>query len=118
MTSTMTGYAMLVLPSANRVYAEAAVDLTLAELAVFNLAVLDGRLNDLAIATFGGVPYVTFEAPGLDDQDLAFLANASTRYALFERDGDLLRPLALHGLDRLDDDLITIPKYAGKTNEQ
>jgi tRNA G10 N-methylase Trm11 len=46
------------------------------------------------------------------------LANASTRYALYERSGDLLRPVELTPLAHFDDDLITIPKYAGKTNEQ
>jgi tRNA G10 N-methylase Trm11 len=30
----------------------------------------------------------------------------------------LLRPVALHRLDRYDDDLITVQKYQGKTNEQ
>ena len=59
----MTEYALLMLPSANRVYAEAAVDLTLAELAVFNATVLGGRLRDLAPTTIGGLPYVTFTAP-------------------------------------------------------
>src|SRR5262249_47459772 len=33
-------------------------------------------------------------------------------------EGDMLRPLALRRLDPLDDDLITIQKHPGKTNEQ
>ncbi len=114
----MTKYALLILPSANRVYADAAVDLTMAELAVFNSTVLDGRLNDLAKTTIGGLPYISFTAPSLAERDVAYLANAASMYALFERQGDLLRPVAMRGLARLDDDLITIPKYAGKTNEQ
>jgi SAM-dependent methyltransferase len=114
----MTGYGILLLPSANRVYADAAVELTLAELAVFNATVLGGRLDRLAADTIAGVPYVTFDAPDLTERDLAYLANASSRYALFERQGALLRPVSLRGLDVLDDDLVTIPKYAGKTNEQ
>jgi hypothetical protein len=114
----MTGYGILLLPSANRVYADAAVELTLAELAVFNATVLDGRLDRLAAETIAAVPYVTFDAPDLTERDLAFLANASSRYVLFKREGELLRPVPLRGLDVLDDDLVTIPKYAGKTNEQ
>lgn len=119
----MTGYGILLLPSANRVYADAAVELTLAELAVFNATVLGERLDRLAADTIAGVPYVTFDAPDLTERDLAYLANASSRYALFERRGsegqdNLLRPVPLRGLDVLDDDLVTIPKYAGKTNEQ
>jgi tRNA G10 N-methylase Trm11 len=54
----------------------------------------------------------------LTPADLAYLANLSAGYALFEREGDLLRPVELAPLARFDDDLITIPKYAGKTNEQ
>ena len=114
----MTEYALLLLPSANRVYADAAVDLTVAELAAFNDAVLDGRLSAIEPTLIAGVAYVTFAAASLSDRDLAFLANVSARYALFERTGGLLRPVELHGLDRFDDDLVTIPKYAGKTNEQ
>jgi SAM-dependent methyltransferase len=114
----MTEYALLILPSANRVYADAAVDLTLAELEVFNSAVLGGRLADITATTIGGLPYVAFTAPALADRDVAYLANASALYALFEREGDLLRPVALNCLAHLDEDLITIPKYAGKTNEQ
>ncbi len=49
----------------------------------------------------------------------SFLANVSGCYALFEVTGDsLLRPVDLRRLDRYDDDLITIQKYPGKTNEQ
>jgi hypothetical protein len=116
--AAMNGYAVLILPSANRVYADAAVELTLAELEVFNTAVLDGRLIDIMPTTVGGLPYVEFTAPALTDRDVAYLANASSLYALFQREGELLRPVALRGLAHLDEDLITIPKYAGKTNEQ
>jgi SAM-dependent methyltransferase len=109
---------MLLLPSANRVYADAAVDLSLAELAVFNATVLDGRLGVAHSALIGGIPYVCFDTADLGPTDLAYIANASARYALFERRGDLLAPVPLTGLDRFDDDLVTIPKYPGKTNEQ
>ena len=37
--------------------------------------------------------------------------------ALFERDGAALRPVELPRRDRFDDDLLTILKYQGKTNE-
>jgi tRNA G10 N-methylase Trm11 len=63
------------------------------------------------------VPYVTFRAD-LTERDLAYLGNASAAYALFTVEGELLRPVALTRLEHFDDDLITIPKYAGKTNEQ
>ena len=37
--------------------------------------------------------------------------------ALFERDGERLTPVELPRRDRFDDDLLTILKYSGKTNE-
>jgi hypothetical protein len=114
----MTRYALLILPSANRVYAEAAARLTAAELAVFSDSVLGAALSAAEVTRRGGVPYLEFEAAGLRPEDGAFLANVSSLYALFEVTGELLRPVDLTGLDHYDDDLITIQKYQGKTNEQ
>jgi hypothetical protein len=114
----MTDFALLILPSTNRVYADASVALTRAELRLFDRAVLGGRLTDIGDRAIGGVPYVTFTTDGLDDRDTALLANLSSVYALFEVRGDLLRPVELRPLDRFDDDLLTIQKYPGKTNEQ
>jgi SAM-dependent methyltransferase len=116
----MARYALLLLPSANRVYsAAAAASLAQAELELFSRRALAGSLSDLAPATIGGVPYVTFEARAVDDRAAGFLANLSAGYALFEcTDGGQLRPVMLTPLDRYDDDLVTIQKYQGKTNEQ
>jgi hypothetical protein len=114
----MSRYALLILPSTNRVYADASVRLTQSELRVFNEAVLGGRIEDIADETIAGVPYVVFSADGLDERETAILANLSSIYALFEVEGSRLRPIELRRLDRFDDDLITIPKYQGKTNEQ
>jgi hypothetical protein len=112
-------YAFLILPSHNRVYAEASARLVQAELEVFSAAVLGGGIREVGGADIGGVPYVTFEADELSGRDAALLANLSSLYALFEAGGDgLLRPVPLRRLDRYGDDLITILKYAGKTNEQ
>jgi SAM-dependent methyltransferase len=109
---------LLIAPSANRVYAEASVRLTMAELTAFG-RVLSGPLESVSEVRLGGVRYVGFAAPaGLTGRDLAYLANLSSIYALFEVVGELLRPVPLQPLARFDDDLITIPKYAGKTNEQ
>ena len=113
----MAQYALLILPSTNRVYAESSTELTMAELALFGQAALDQPVHDIARTTIGGVPYVTFEAEDLTESDAAKLANLSSIYALFRYDGKLLEPVFLESLDRLDSDLITIPKYQGKTNE-
>ncbi|CAM3664493.1 TRM11 family methyltransferase [Kibdelosporangium persicum] len=113
----MTRYALLVLPAMNRVYAEASIGLTIAELGVFDQAVLGGRLSEITETRIGGVPYIVFEADELSRQDAAYLANMSTIYALFRQEGRFLDPVELRSLDKFNDDLITIQKYQGKTNE-
>ncbi|MCB1251921.1 MAG: SAM-dependent methyltransferase [Austwickia sp.] len=113
----MTRLALLLHPSANRVYAESSIVLTEAELTILSGAVMAGRLHDVRVDALGGVPAITFVVDSLTERDLRHLANVSTAYALFAQEGELLRPLTLHRLDRYDDDLLTVLKYAGKTNE-
>jgi hypothetical protein len=113
----MVDYAMLLAPSANRVYADAAVTMSVAELAAFG-PVLSGAIDEVQPLRLGGVDYVGFRAAALSERDIAYLSNLSAIYALFERVGDLLRPLPLTPLAHFDDDLLTIQKYPGKTNEQ
>ncbi|MBF6064849.1 SAM-dependent methyltransferase [Nocardia terpenica] len=113
----MARYALLVLPAMNRVYADASVGLTMAELAAFDASVLGGKVFDIRETVIGGVPYVSFEADEIGDKDAAFLANMSSVFALFRIEGGLLAPVELRSLDKFDDDLLTIQKYQGKTNE-
>src|SRR5699024_3034901 len=114
----MTTYAILLLPSANRVYADASPRLMSAELEVLNQSVLGGCLTDAEQSTIGGIPCLVFESPELTEEKVSLLANLSSIYGLFRLEGDLLAPIELHRLDRYDDDLVTIQKYQGKTNEQ
>jgi hypothetical protein len=93
-------YAVLILPATNRVYAEAAVGLLRAELEVLDQTVLGARLRDLGERRIGAVPYVVFSAERLGERDLAYLANLSSLYALFQVEGELLRPLELRPLDQ------------------
>lgn len=113
----MTAYALLVLPSANRVYAGDAPRLVAAELAALDELALGGRLHDIAVTELAGVPYVTFRGE-LGDDGLAVVSNLSALYALFEWDAERLRPVAPPRLDRWDDDLVSIQRYPGRTNEQ
>ena len=106
----MPGYLMLLAPSANRVYAGSAPRLAAAELH----ATCPGVSNVEAIE-LAQVPYLSFTT---DEERLDVLARQSACFALFEREGDLLRPIPLPDVFTLDDDLVTIPKYHGKTNEQ
>jgi hypothetical protein len=109
-------YLYLLAPSANRVYADQAGRLAAAELAAFGRVV--GGIRDVGQRTLGGVGYLGFVGE-LGEREIAYVSNLSSGYALFElADGGLLRPVEVSPLARFDSDLITIPKYAGKTNEQ
>lgn len=113
----MFQYAILVYPAANRVYADASPALLQAELAAFG-ATLSTEPAEVERRRLGGVDYVTFStAAPLSEEDIARLSNLSSLYALFEISDDLLRPVTVTPLDRFDSDLLTIQKYAGKTNE-
>jgi SAM-dependent methyltransferase len=111
----MPRYALLLAPSANRVYADQAGRLAAAELAAFGAA-LSANISDISTEVIGGVEYLTFTG-SLTARDVAYVSNLSSGFALFERVDELLRPVELGALSRYDSDLITIPKYAGKTNE-
>ncbi|CEI33393.1 Putative DNA modification methylase [Propionibacterium freudenreichii] len=126
----VSAYLMLLAPSANHVYAAETATLAAAELAVTS--------PDLGAAVerrVAGVDYLAFEADDLDPREIAAQSSA---LALFERESAqvelfgsepaadvrstspsevLLRPIELPRTDVMDDDLVTIPKYRGKTNE-
>jgi hypothetical protein len=110
-------YALLVAPTANRVYAEQTGALALAELGVVSEQVLGGSLGDLRLERLGSVEYVTFEAAELDAVARQWLSNLAATFALFRSEGGKLEPLDLQRWDQLDSDLVTIQKYSGKTNE-
>jgi SAM-dependent methyltransferase len=106
----LSTFGLLLLPAANRVYGKASLGLLRAEVSV----VLGDRISDVADTVIGGVPYVTFSA----DEPPAGVADLSGAYALFELVGDGLKPVEIGRRDRFDDDLLTIQRYQGKTNEQ
>lgn len=111
-------YALLVSPSTNRVYAQAAAALAVAELQTVSSQVLDGALSEIAPQTLGSVSYVTFIADALTEQAHSWLSNLAATFALFGLDdAGKLSPLDLQRWDELDSDLLSIQKYSGKTNE-
>lgn len=113
-------WALLLRPSANRVYADASLGLLAAELEVLDATRWGGVLRDVRAEERGGVPYLGFTGPALDEDPdaLAHLGLLSSAYALFRvRADDALVPVARPTAEVLDDDLVTIPKYVGKTNE-
>jgi hypothetical protein len=109
-------YLVLLAPSSNRVYAGDAPAITAAEAEiVVSSARPAGRLG-AAPTSLEGVPYLAVElADGVDPSVLGGLA---ATHAVFAREGSLLRPIPAPDGTRFDDDLLTIPKYPGKTNEQ
>jgi hypothetical protein len=113
----MPAYALLVRPAANRVFGGDAAALLASELRVVDRLGLGGRLGDVATTSIAGVEYVTFDAAGLDEATRSVVASLSSAYALFLREGELLRPVEATPLDRYDDDLVTTQRYVGKTNE-
>lgn len=112
-------YALLVSPSANRVYAQSAAALGRAELSAVGEQVLGGAIADVREETLGSVSYLTFEAPEPSPLLSAWLSNLAATFALFALDAESgkLTPLELASWDCCSSDLITIQKYAGKTNE-
>ncbi|MCG6568251.1 TRM11 family methyltransferase [Tessaracoccus sp. ZS01] len=111
----MPRYLMLRTPSANRVYAGESGPLTAAELEITAPFATEIEEQDIA-----GVGYLAFQAPELNEGQLATVARQSAAFALFEdaTPEGLLRPVAMPRPFLFDDDLVTIPKYQGKTNEQ
>ncbi|GAA2183029.1 SAM-dependent methyltransferase [Brooklawnia cerclae] len=105
----MPAYLTLLASSANRVYQHSAPALAAAELAVTAPWASGIRASDLC-----GAGAVRFDA---DDLDELALAAQSSGLVTFELVGDLLRPVGLPSIEAMDDDLLTIPKYQGKTNE-
>lgn len=103
----MTDYLVLVSPSTNRVYAADAPRLMAAE--TEQVLGAPATVTELA-----GVAYVGCAATAADTPALSDLSGA---LAIFEQEGDLLRPVALQRSEIYPDDLVTIQKYQGKTNE-
>ncbi|MGQ0831933.1 MAG: SAM-dependent methyltransferase [Microthrixaceae bacterium] len=114
----MPTYALLLRASANRVYGAAAFGLASAELAVVDRTQLGAVTTDLRRATLGGVDYLRFDtADPLGDAQLRVLSNLSSLHATYAVEGDLLRPCAVTPLAAVDEDIVTIQRYPGKTNE-
>ena len=111
----MAEHLVLLAPSSNRVYTGAADALVAAE-----LTLLLGPDPSVAVepVELAGVGYLRLDLDTLDGSAADALGRLSAAFAVFRREGDLLRPVPLVRPDRFDDDLVTIPKYPGKTNEQ
>ena len=114
----MPRYALLLRASANRVFGESAFDLAAGELELLGGPV---RVGDAAVARtrIAGVDYLTVDvAAPIEPGGLDVLANLSGLHALFAVDADeRFRPIECAPRRVLDEDLVTIQRYTGKTNE-
>lgn len=115
----MTSYAVLPRAAGNRVYGAAAVGLTRAELDFVCRRLFEGLVVKHEAVVLGGVEYVAFDCGdrSLDDVQVAVLSNLSSLHALFARDGERLTPVTITPRAEHDDDITTIQRYVGKTNE-
>jgi hypothetical protein len=111
-------YALLLKANANRVYGAAALDLARAEVGSFDRNVLGGIVESAQLESFGGVDYLVLEAAAeLAGPSLEAVANLSSLHALFGVEGELLRPITIAPRTVMDEDVTTIQRYSGKTNE-
>ncbi|HEX8511344.1 MAG TPA: site-specific DNA-methyltransferase [Propionibacteriaceae bacterium] len=112
----MSDHVILLAPSSNRVYAGSADTLAAAELAVL-LGEPAMEVVTIEPVTIAGVGYLRV-AGDLDDALRSAVGRLSTLFALFGRTDGQLLPIEVAKPDLFDEDLVTIPKYPGKTNEQ
>jgi hypothetical protein len=105
----------LLAPSANRVYASEANRLVAAELKIM---LASDDQPPIEPVTLAGVGYLALAMQSLDEHACRTLGRLSGCYAAFRREHDRLLPVEVTTPDLFDDDLVTIPKYPGKTNEQ
>ena len=111
----MADHLILLAPSANRVYASEADRLVAAELKIMLGADDRPAIEPISLA---GIPYLALATETLDERVCQALGRLSGCYAAFRREHDRLQPIQLTAPDLFDEDLVTIPKYPGKTNEQ
>ena len=89
-------------------------------LAINELTVLTQNMDvkNIRIAQIGGLPYIVFDCEQpLTDSEARVLSRLSFVYAIFELQGDMLKPIALNAGFFIDSELSGILKYQGKTNE-
>jgi hypothetical protein len=111
----MADHLILLATSANRVYASEADRLVAAELKIMLGGGDHPRIEPIRLA---GVGYIALGTETLEERVCQALGRLSACYAAFRREHDRLQPIEISTRSLFDDDLVTIPKYPGKTNEQ
>lgn len=111
----MRKYAILANPGHSRVYFEASMRLSLAELEIC----VKGLCHSFGVDTIGGVPYFTLETDGEFPIDI--ISRLSFAYAVFElleyEGKTYLQPVEKTACEFFNQSVSNILKYPGKTNE-
>lgn len=103
-------------PGVSQVFFDATEKLSLGEL-LLTTQKMTTHCEGIRIESIAGLRMALFDAEGpLPPEDLARIARLSCLYALFERQGELLRPLKPPFDAPFREDLSGILKYTGKTN--
>ena len=113
----MLTYALLLNPGHNRVYYKSSQNLSQVEFSIIaqNLTCMASNISGQEIE---GVFYLTFDAQQtLSHSDLEKISRLSFVFALFEKQGDMLRPIMIPQANIVDARLGSLLKYTGKTNE-
>lgn len=113
----MFQYLILRHPGHNRVYFEQAERLALAELQI-GTKKMSGKVSDVEINNLGGISYLSFKLDSeILHEDLNLVSRLSFFFALFQKDGELLKPIAQYTYEAIPAKISNILKYPGKTNE-
>ena len=113
----MYHYALLLNPGHNRVYYKSSQQLSAVEFSI-TARTMDCAPSEIQGETIAGIYYLTFSAQSaLTDRDLKKIARLSFVFALYQRDGDLLRPVLIPQADLTGINVSSLLKYTGKTNE-
>lgn len=108
-------YAFLLYPHANIRYRQSLLQLAVQELSM-TLSAL-GREAEVVPQKMGGAMFLTFEAAKLTERDMRMLSQLASVYMLFEMEDGKLTTLERTHPNYVGEDLPTLLKYKGKTNE-
>lgn len=113
-------YVMLPRWQSNRVFGAASLQLAQAEVDFVSASLFGEAITGTAVIELGALEYLQFERRGgpLTDIERTVLSNVSLLHALYERREGALLPVEVGRRAMVDDDVVTIQRYTGKTNEQ
>jgi len=108
-------YALMKNPAYTRVSFQDSSTLAVKELTVLTEGM---DVKNIRVEEIGGVPYVLFDFDKpFSENERCILSRLSFVYAIFEIQNDMLKPIMPNANYFIDQELSSILKYTGKTNE-